>query len=194
MPAPAPAKAASTPGSTTNMLTAIAAGTHSDRHQEIFALGSGGDVYHAWNWLKDEGIAATTSSPLMVTAGPGRPSPPCPQPLPTFPPARSPPLVDADRGWGLDVRGVVRRHALGGSTYVSRRSRRTKRSATPVDAAAGRSRSFPPNEPRPSCRSRHARTGHRACRQSLPRSENMRNRKSNINKGVQSIARPLPSG
>ncbi len=55
MPAPAPAKAASTPGSTANMLTAIAAGTHSDRHQEIFALGSGGDVYHAWNWLKDNG-------------------------------------------------------------------------------------------------------------------------------------------
>lgn len=36
-------------------LTAIAAASHSARHQEIFGLKAGGKVVHAWNWLKDDG-------------------------------------------------------------------------------------------------------------------------------------------
>jgi hypothetical protein len=35
-------------------LTCLAAGSHHDRHQELVAGTSSGDVYHRWNWLADD--------------------------------------------------------------------------------------------------------------------------------------------
>jgi hypothetical protein len=40
----------------TGWLTAIAAGSHSDRHQELVGIDRDGTVWHSWNWLCDDGL------------------------------------------------------------------------------------------------------------------------------------------
>ncbi|MBL7553655.1 hypothetical protein I6A60_38365 [Frankia sp. AgB1.9] len=59
MPTPTQWNAGSAPAGTA---ATVAAGSHSDRHQEIFTLTTDGRVYHAWNWLKDDGLPNWKSS------------------------------------------------------------------------------------------------------------------------------------
>jgi TIR domain len=43
------------PAPPTARITAIAAGSHSDRQQELIAAGADGSIHHRWNFLSDEG-------------------------------------------------------------------------------------------------------------------------------------------